>query len=114
MTRFSAVFGVRGQLRRMSFDAETLEEAQLLAEKWGVAVEGEARETPANSAPALLPEGYDWQTAGKMIAAPDGLSRATMYRLVAAEELDKVPGTRRFLVTRESIERYCRRSKKAA
>lgn len=54
------------------------------------------------TAPELLPESYELPVAQKLLG---GISRSTIYRDVHRGLLDRVPHTRRVLITRESIER---------
>lgn len=55
-----------------------------------------ARNAPAES----IPEAYDLPEAQKLLG---GVSRSTIYRDVHKGLLNRVPGTRRVLITRKSI-----------
>lgn len=109
MTRYAGVYVTDGGVRQVTFEAASPDEAKQLAQKWGVGVTGEARETPASGGASAIPEAYDEETAGKLLTGnPEKpLSRSSLYRLVAVGALERVPGTRRFLITRSSLERYC-------
>lgn len=109
MTCFAGIFVSGGKARNVTFEAESPEEAVQIAERWGVGVTGEARETAGVTIVAPEPESYDIETAGKILSPKNPLSRSTLIRMVAREELDRVPNTRRFLITRESIVRLCSR-----
>lgn len=100
MKLFSGMFAVRGTVRKITFEAECLEEARELAARWGVGVEGET--AAANSA---TPEAYDLKTTCRLLG---GVSASTIYREIAVGRLHRVAGSRRILITRESIEKRCR------
>lgn len=97
---FSAVTVVAGQIRRLWFQAAGEEEARQLCVTWNAGYEGPARGPEFHTTPA--PEAYDEKTARALLG---GVSKMTLWRWVAVGKLDRVPGTRRFLVTRSSIER---------
>jgi hypothetical protein len=107
MTKYAGVFVTAGGVRQITFEAENAEEAKQLAQRWGVGVTGEAREHAAEVREE--PQSYDEKTAGVLITGnPEKpLSRASLYRLVAVGSLTRVPSTRRFLITRKSLEAYC-------
>lgn len=100
MKRFSAVYLAGGSARRMTFEAETIEEARTLAAGWNVGVEGETVETGAVA--AALPEAYDLETTRRLLG---GIGRSTVFEMLWAGKLERVPHIRRTLVTRRSIER---------
>jgi hypothetical protein len=100
---FSAVFVVAGASRRTFFDAADESEARATCICWGVGLEGEAKRPGA--APEPLPEAYDAQTARRLLG---GVSRTTLYKEIVLGNLQRVPGTRRVLITRTSIEKRCR------
>lgn len=102
MKRFSAVHVAGSNIRRLVFEALDEGEAQQFAIKWGVGIEGE---TKLIDAPAPLPEAYDQETARKLLG---GISRTTLYAELCLGRLERVPGIRRVLITRCSIERRCR------
>lgn len=87
----------------MTFEAEDADEAREIAEAWGIGVEGETREVATVAAP--VPEAFNEKTARQMLG---GISRATLWREMALGRLERVPNTRRVLITRASIERRCR------
>lgn len=101
---YTAVCVVDGGIRRMWFEAPGESEARDFARRCGAGLTG-ASLRPADAEP--LPEAYDEKTARTMLG---GISRATLYRFLSAGKLDRVSGTRKVLVTRQSIERRCRQS----
>lgn len=99
---FSAVYIYNSQIRRMTFEATDIEEAQALAARWGAGVEGEVER---GDAPAL-PVAYGMTSARQMLG---GVSRSQVYVWLTLGRLERLPGTRRVLITRESIEKFQRR-----
>ena len=97
---FVAVFAVAGRTRQAVFDAADIAEARETCSRWGAGLQGEAacHERPAFDS---LPEAYEQKEARRLLG---GISRSTLYRELALERLTRMPGTRRLLVTRESIE----------
>jgi hypothetical protein len=95
--QFSAITPVAGEIRRIFFDAESHEEAVKIAAACNAGLEGEACRpvTP-------VPVAFGVQEARELLG---GISRATIYAWLALGRLERVPNTRRLLVTRESIER---------
>lgn len=104
MTRYAGVYVQDGIVRNVEFEASSFEEAKSIAQRWGVGISGDAQ-LACNTAVLPPPEAYDEESASKMLG---GVSRSSLYRMVAVGKLDRLPGTRRFLITRESIERYSR------
>lgn len=102
---YSAVTVEAGRVRRLWFEAPDAQAAQAFCVRIGAGFQGPAAR-PADTAPA--PEAYDKKTACKMLG---GLSESTLYRLLATGKLERLPGTWRVLVTRSSLERYCRGSR---
>ncbi len=100
---FSVVFVVNGNVRRAQIEAADDAEARATCLRWNVGLEGEVAR--ARYVPEPLAEAYDSQTARRLLG---GISRTSLYKQVAAGNLDRVPGTRRVLITRSSIERRCR------
>jgi len=103
LKRFSGVFVVGSEIRRLSFDAKDVDEARGICTKWGVGLEGESATldpTPKMQAPVA----YDTATACRLLG---GISRTTLYKWLSLGYVCRVPATRRFLITRESIERRC-------
>ncbi len=103
MKTYSAVYVEDGGLLRMWFEAGDAEKARAFAARCGAGLEGEAARPEAGN-PAI-PEAYDEETARHILG---NISRSTLYRDLAVGRLDRVPDTRKVLVTRESIERRCR------
>jgi hypothetical protein len=101
--KFSGIYIVAGEIRRVVYEAKDLEDARQHAAKWGVGIEGEAIAFPGDSPPPL-PEAYDEKTARYLLG---GISRTTLYAELATGRLQRLAGTRRVLVTRRSIERRC-------
>lgn len=103
LKKFSGLYIVEGEIRRIVYEARDLPEARELAGRWGVGLEGEAVGFPGQS-PAPLPEAYDEKTARYLLG---GISRTSLYAELATGRLQRLAGTRRVLVTRRSIERRC-------
>lgn len=103
LKKFSGIYVAAGEIRRVVYEAKDLAEARQLAAKWGVGIEGEAATFPGESSPPL-PEAYDEKTARYLLG---GISRTTLYAELATGRLKRIAGTRRVLVTRQSIERRC-------
>lgn len=101
MKTFSGLYVVGGTIRRITIEAENLDEARELASKWGVGIEGETNAL----APQLIPEAYDEEDARFLLGK---ISRTTLYRMLVRGDVDRLPGVRNVLVTRKSIERFCR------
>jgi hypothetical protein len=101
MTCYAGIYIIEGSVRRITFEAANDEQAHNIALKWGVGVEGVST---SSVAPAPLPEVYDAKTACKLLG---GISRTTLYKELLAGTLERMPETRRVLVTRKSIERRC-------
>jgi hypothetical protein len=97
--QYSAVIPVDGELRRIFFDAADVDDARRTAIACNAGLEGEAR----RSEPARI--AYSLQEARELLG---GVSRATVYNWVALGRLERVPNTRRLLVTRQSLERAAR------
>lgn len=107
LKRYRAVYLAAACIRRVTFEAACLEEAQRLATGWGFGLEGETEEEPCTVAvphKSALPEAYGVEDACRVMG---GISRTTLYRLLVRRKLERVPATRKVLVTRRSIERFC-------
>jgi len=104
MNFYQGVYVMSGKVGRLTFEAEDADQAQQLASKWGVGVEGEAAALHSATADAI-PEAYDVKTACRLLG---GISRKTLYRELILGNLQRIPNTRRVLVTRKSIEKRCR------
>jgi hypothetical protein len=98
--RYQAIIPVDGEVRRITFDAADLIEAKRVAAACNAGLEGEA-------IPDAVPEAFGVQKTRELLG---GVSRGTIYNWLAVGRLDRVPGTRRVLVTRSSIERAARSS----
>lgn len=101
LKRYNGIHVFNGMVRRLTFEAATPEEAQQLAAKWEVGVEGEAPE--AGAVKSALPEAYDLKTTRQLLG---GVSERTVWRWLICGDLQRIPGVRRVLVTRRSIERF--------
>jgi hypothetical protein len=97
MTTYSAVYPVAGALRRMWFEAQDENEARDFCVRCGAGLEGEAARKQEK---IPTPEYYDAETACRLLG---GISRTTLWKELALENLERVPNTRRVLVTRASI-----------
>lgn len=91
-----------GSIRRVTFEAIDLAEAREIAAPWAVGVEGEGG---GLLPPPELPHAYNEKESRRLLG---GISRSTLYNWIAIGRLEKVPGCRRLLLTRESIERAAR------
>ena len=108
LKRFRAVFCVQASIRRVTFEALSLDEAQELAATWGFGLEGEASAEPEVETRRHVPtEAFDVKSACRVLGC---ISRTTLYRLLVKGQLERLPSTRKVLVTRRSIERYCSRA----
>jgi hypothetical protein len=103
MKTFTGIYIVGGTVRRITLEAESLEEARSIATGWGVGIESEAE--AALSAPPPVPEAYGEAQARRLLGE---ISRTTLYRMLVRGDVERLPGTRKVLVTRASIERFCR------
>lgn len=99
MTTYSAIFPHEGELRRVWFQAATEDEARSHAVRWGAGLEGEAEFSTTKQA---LPEAYNLEDTRRLLG---GISRSLVYQMIYDERLERVPGVRRLLITRRSIER---------
>ncbi len=106
LRKFSGIYVAGGEIRRVVLEARDMEEAKLLAAKWGVGIEGEAVAFTGDC-PPLLPVAYDEKTSRYLLG---GISRTTLYAELATGRLQRLSGTRRVLVTRQSIEQRCGRN----
>lgn len=106
MKRWNAVYIADGAVRRMVFEAPDEVAAKDLAQEWGVGVEGEAvDEIPQE---AVLPFAFDLENTKRLLG---DVSYSTIYAWHATGKLERVPGTRKLLTTRASIERAARSSR---
>jgi hypothetical protein len=106
---FSAICVDEGDIRRIWFEAENRELAHTFCRRKGFGFDGTASPLPTfatSEDQGPLPEAYDEKTARRMLG---GISLATLYRWLEEEKVERVPNTRRLLVTRQSIERLTRR-----
>jgi len=101
---FSAIRPANGRLRRLWLEAADETEAHEFCLHIGAGLEGEAQRP--ESVAAALPEAYDGKTARRLLG---GISRSSLYKELILGNLERVAGTRRVLITRESLERRCRR-----
>jgi len=86
-------------MRRIFFEAIDDEEAREFCVQWGCGLEGKS--TRPELGGESLPEAYDQETACRLLG---GISKSTLYRELQDGKLERVPGTRRILVTRSSLE----------
>lgn len=101
---YTAVYTLNGTLRRLHFEAVSDSEAQRVCATWGAGLEGPAS-FPRNAIADAMPVAYNEKTARKLLG---GISQATLYRWLAIGKVERVPDTRRILITRSSIERQSR------
>lgn len=108
MTKYSAICADAGLIRRITFEAENLEVARRLATTWGFGLEGEAHpESVHPEEKVVYPDAFNTKDARRKLG---GISRTALYRLLVRKILRRLPDTRKVLVTRASIERYCARA----
>jgi hypothetical protein len=99
---WSAVYVANGALRRMNFEASDEAEARDFAIRCGAGLEGESTRSESRFEP--LPVAYDAKTARRLLG---GVSRSALYKELVLGRLERVPGTRRVLITRTSLEQRC-------
>lgn len=97
---FSAVHVTAGSVRRIYYEAANAGEAHELAMKWNIGLEGEAMRPESAEPP---PEAFNEETTRRLLG---GISESTLYREIVRGNLERVPGIRKLLVTRKSIERW--------
>lgn len=100
MKNFGGVYVFNGRARRLTFEADDEEEALSISTKWNVGLSGET--LPPGVAPAPVPDVYDLRTAARLLG---NISHATIYRWVKLGRLERIPDTRKVLITRQSVER---------
>lgn len=98
---FAGVYIHDGQVRRMTFEATNSNEAQALASDWGVGVDGEVERKQA--AAAEVPMAFDLAAVRRILG---GVSRSQIYVWLTLGRLERLPGTRRVLITRASVEKF--------
>lgn len=86
----------------MMFEAAEEREAREFAIRCGAGLEGKAKR-PGAPGPATA---YDEKTTRALLG---NISPSTLYREIAVGNLVRVPGIRKILVTRESIEAWPKR-----
>ena len=114
MREFAAMVPVGGRLVEIRFDALDERDALNIAIACGAGLIS-SEEQPNASTPtavrrhyvrgdnrALEPVAFDITRAREILG---GISRATVYSWLALGRLERVPGTRRVLITRSSLER---------
>jgi hypothetical protein len=107
MKRFRAIYLTESCIRKVTFEAPCLDEARRLAAGWGFGLEGEeAEELPQFQSSSFAPEAFDVANACRILG---DISRTTLYRLLLRGQLERLPATRKVLVTRRSVERFCSR-----
>ena len=105
LKRYRAIYLIEGSIRRISFEAFDMDEARRLATKWGFGLEGEATEESITATQtAIAAAAFDVVSACRVLG---NISRTTLYRLLVRGKLERLPATRKVLVTRRSIERFC-------
>ncbi len=87
----------------MRFEAADFNEARAQGEPWNVGVLRECEEELF--ATKVEPVAYNEKETRLMLG---GISRSTLYRLLVAGHLERLPGLRSVQVTRASIERLAR------
>jgi hypothetical protein len=95
--QYSAITPIAGEIRRLFFEANDIEEARRIAAGCNAGLEGESQrpEVP-------VPLAYNMAEAQKLLG---GISRPTVYAWLKMGRLDRVGGTSKVLITLDSIER---------
>jgi hypothetical protein len=96
---YTGIYVSNGRVRRVRFEAENEQEAISLAKAWNIGLQGPAQDLEVRPAP--LPEAYPLSVAQKLLG---GISRSSIYRDLHAGRLERMPHTRRVMITRRSIE----------
>jgi hypothetical protein len=110
MRSFRGRFALGGKLHCVTFEATNEEEAVDIAKRWGIGMEGEiCDDQPEIAVNGVAPEpvAYDLKTASKLLG---NVCRRTIWNWIVLRRLDRVPGCRKTLITRESIERMTKES----
>lgn len=102
MENFQAVAVVSGESRRVWFQALGETEARQICRHLNLGFEGRGSAPESKS---LSPVALDTKAAQQALG---GVSRATVYRMLHRGEITRLPGCRRLLITRASIERLAR------
>ena len=107
LRRYRAIYLAESSIRQVTFEALCLDEARRLAAAWGFGLEGEVvGEGDDTQGQTVGPEAFDVTKACRILG---DISRTTLYRLLIRGKLERLPATRKVLVTRRSIERFCSR-----
>ncbi len=105
LRRYRAIYLAESCIRNVTFEALCLDEAKRLVTGWGFGLEGEVTEEPHRlKGNTVAPEAFDVASACRIMG---DISRTTLYRLLLRGKLERLPATRKVLVTRRSIERFC-------
>lgn len=99
---YSALAVIAGEVRRVWFEAAGETEARELCRELKLGYEGAAARPKLEE---MAPVALDEKAALKALG---GVSRATLYRMLIRGDLLRLPGSRRLLITRSSIERLAR------
>ena len=102
MTTFAAVYVEAGTVRRIWFESASEEAARAFCVRFNFGLEGPATR-PSDSLPT--PAFYNEKSARTLLG---GISRTSLYRELIRGNLVRVPGMRRILITRQSIENWRR------
>jgi hypothetical protein len=100
---FSAIRASNGCILRLWLEAINETDAREFCVRIGAGLEGESLAPESKQEP--LAEAYDAKTARRLLG---GISRSSLYKELILGNLERVTGTRRVLITRESLERRCR------
>ena len=98
---YLAVYPEAGHLRRLWFEAPDETAARLFCARVGAGLQGEESREPGVG-PATC---YDEETARRLLG---NISPSTLYRELSVGNLERIPGIRKVLVTRESVEKWRR------
>jgi hypothetical protein len=106
LRKYRAIYVAESCIRNVTFEALGCEEAKRLAVGWGFGLEGEVMEEEPQRTKGNVGavEAFDVASACHIMG---GISRTTLYRLLLRGKLERLPATRKVLVTRRSIERFC-------
>ncbi len=101
---FEAIHIVDSQVRKVRFEATNERDATLMCKKLGLGLVGETAQIEAQAnAPKV--EYYDSAVSRKLLG---GISRSTLHKELVLGNLTRATGTRKILITADSIKKWRR------